>query len=86
MARSRTRATKSLTTLKLTSASSSAQPDLAHRGIDVGLADPAAAGQVAERLAQALAEGVEHGPGGTPSGGGPVGGDGGGGVRVVRGF
>ena len=28
------------------------QADLAHRGVDVGLADPAAAGQVAERLAQ----------------------------------
>ena len=42
------------------------QPDLAHGGIDVGLADPAAAGQVAERLAQPLAEGVEHGPGRTP--------------------
>ena len=39
------------------------EPDLAHGGIDVGLADPAAAGQVAERLAQPLAEGVEHGPG-----------------------
>ena len=40
------------------------QPDLAHRGIDVGLADPAPTGQVAERLAQSLAQGVEHGPGG----------------------
>ena len=40
------------------------QADLAHRGIDVGLADPAAAGQGAERLAQPLAEGVEHGSGG----------------------
>ena len=39
------------------------EADLAHGGIDVGLADPAAAGQVAERLAQPLAEGVEHGPG-----------------------
>ena len=39
------------------------EADLAHRGIDVGFADPAAAGQVAEGLAQALAEGVEHGPG-----------------------
>ena len=39
---------------------------LAHRGIDVGLADPAAAGQAAERRPQALAEGVEHGRIGTP--------------------
>ena len=42
------------------------EPDLAHGGVDVGLADPAAAGQVAERLAQPLAEGVEHGPVRTP--------------------
>ena len=47
------------------------EPDLAHGGVDVGFADPAAAGQVAERLAQSIAEGVEHGPVGTPSGGGP---------------
>ena len=45
--------------------------DLAHGGVDVGFADPPAAGQAAERLAQPVAEGVEHGPGGTPSGGGP---------------
>ena len=38
-----------------------AEPDLAHRGVDVGLADAAAAGQVGEGLAQAVAEGVEHG-------------------------
>ena len=37
------------------------QADLAHGGVDVGLADPAAAGQAVERLAQSLAEGVEHG-------------------------
>ena len=43
------------------------EPDLAHRGVDVGLADAAAAGQVAEGLAQALAQGVEHGRAGTPS-------------------
>ena len=43
------------------------QPDLTHGGIDVGFADPAAAGQVAERLAQPVAEAVEHGSGGTPS-------------------
>ena len=42
------------------------EPDFAHRGIDVGLADPAAAGQVAEGRSQALAEGVEHGPIRTP--------------------
>jgi len=42
------------------------QPDLAHGGIDVGFADPAAAGQASERLAQPVAEGVEHGPGRTP--------------------
>ena len=42
------------------------QADLAHRGIDVGLRDPAAAGQGAERLSKPVAEGVEHGPGGTP--------------------
>ena len=44
------------------------QADLAHGGVDVGFADPAAAGQVAERLAQPLAEGVEHGPGRDSSG------------------
>ena len=37
-----------------------AEPDLAHRDVHVGLADPAPAGQVAEGLAQALAERVEH--------------------------
>ena len=39
---------------------------VAHGGIDVGLADPALAGQAAERLAKPLAECVEHGPGRTP--------------------
>ena len=39
------------------------ETDLAHGGIDVGFADPAAAGQRAEGLAQPVAEGVEHGPG-----------------------
>ena len=43
------------------------EADLAHGGIDVGFADPAAAGQGAEGLAQALAEAVEHGPVWTPS-------------------
>ncbi len=47
------------------------EPDLAHGGVDVGFADPSAAGQAAEGLAQSIAEGVEHGPGGAPSGGGP---------------
>ena len=47
------------------------EPDLAHGGVHVGLADPAAAGQVAERLSQPLAEGVEHGSDGAPSDGGP---------------
>ena len=42
------------------------EPDVAHGGIDVGLADPALAGQAAERLAKTLAQGVEHGPGRTP--------------------
>ena len=42
------------------------EPHVAHGGIDVGLADPAPAGQAAERLAKPLAEGVEHGPGRTP--------------------
>ena len=37
------------------------EADLAHGGIDVGLGDPAAAGQAVERLAQSLTEGVEHG-------------------------
>ena len=37
------------------------EPDLAHGGIDVGLADAAAAGQRAKGLTQSLAEGVEHG-------------------------
>ncbi len=36
------------------------QPDLARGRIDVRLADPAAAGQVGERLAQSIAEVVEH--------------------------
>jgi hypothetical protein len=44
------------------------EPDLAHGGIDVGLADPTPAGEVPEGLAQALAEGVEHGPRRTPVG------------------
>ena len=43
------------------------QPDLAHRGVDVRLADAAATGQGGERLAQAIAEGVEHQVGKTPS-------------------
>jgi hypothetical protein len=37
------------------------ETDLAHRGIDVRLADAATAGQVGERLAKALAQAVEHG-------------------------
>ena len=59
------------------------QADLAHGGIDVGLADPAAAGQAAERLAQPVAEGVEHGSGEDSVGwwaGSAIAG------RVVRGF
>ena len=60
-----------------------AEPDLAHRGIDVGLADPAAAGQVAERLAQALAERVEHPVGLTPFGSGGGAGGRPGGARVL---
>ena len=39
------------------------EADLAHGGVDIGFADPAAAGQGAEGLAQALAEAVEHGSG-----------------------
>ena len=42
------------------------EPHVAHGGVDVGLADPALAGQAAERLAKPLAECVEHGPGRTP--------------------
>ena len=52
-ARSRTRATKSLTTLKLTSASRRARRISRMRGVDVRLADPAAAGQAGERLGAA---------------------------------
>ena len=37
------------------------QPDLARGGIDVRLADPAAAGERGKRLAQPIAEVVEHG-------------------------
>ena len=44
------------------------QPDLARGGIDVRLADPAAAGQVGERLAQSIAEVVEHAGELTPCG------------------
>ena len=36
------------------------EPDLAHRDIDVGLADAAAAGQVGERRAKAVTECIEH--------------------------
>src|SRR5690606_16364266 len=45
-----------------------AQPDLAHGGLDVGLADAATAGQVAERPAQSLAQAVEHGWSDAPCG------------------
>jgi hypothetical protein len=38
-----------------------AQPNLAHRGVDVRLADTAAAGQVGEGLAKTFAQAVEHG-------------------------
>src|SRR5258706_5809289 len=44
-----------------------AEPDLAHRRVDVRLADAAAAGQVRKGLAQAFGEVVEHGSGGTPA-------------------
>ena len=37
------------------------EADLAHGGVDVGLGDPAVAGQLAEDVAQAVAEGIEHG-------------------------
>ena len=48
------------------------EADLAHGGVDVGFADPAATGQVAERLAEPIAQGVEHGPGtGLQAGDGP---------------
>ena len=36
------------------------EADLAHRGVDVGLADAATAGQRSERLAKAITQGVEH--------------------------
>ena len=42
------------------------ESDLAHGGIDVGLADPAATGQSGEGLAQAFRERVEHGSGVSP--------------------
>ena len=48
-----------------------AEPDLAHRGVDVGLADATAPGQVGERLAQPFAEIVEHGSVGLRRGCGP---------------
>ena len=63
-----------------------AEPDLAHRGVDVRLADAAATGQVGEGLAQAFAEVVEHGSGGTPSWMGPGGGPHGDADRVVHEF
>src|SRR6202008_1434898 len=44
-----------------------AQPDLAHRGVDVGLADTPAAGQVGEGLAKTFAQAVEHSSGTAPS-------------------
>ena len=44
------------------------QAHVAHGRVDVGLADPAPAGQVVEGRPQALAEGVEHGPRRTPVG------------------
>ena len=37
------------------------QPHLAHGGIDVGLADPAMAGQLAERVAKSVGKSVKHG-------------------------
>ena len=37
------------------------EPDLAHGGVDVGLRDPAAAGELAKDVAQAVAECIEHG-------------------------
>ena len=48
------------------------ETDLAHGGIHVGLAHPAAAGQAVEGRSQTLAEGVEHGPVRTPVVGWPV--------------
>ena len=37
------------------------EADLAHRGVDVGLGDPAVAGQLAKDVAQAVSKVVEHG-------------------------
>ena len=51
---------KSLTTLKLTSASSSARADLAQAVADVGLGEPAAAAELLERVAEAAGNAFEH--------------------------
>ena len=50
-----------LTTLKLTSASSSAMPDLAQRRLDRLLGEAGLAAQRLEDVLEAVAEGIEHG-------------------------
>jgi hypothetical protein len=50
----------SRTTLKFTSASSSARPDLAHRAVHVGLVSVPRWTDVGEGLLELLGEGVEH--------------------------
>ena len=72
MARSRTRRDEFLDDLEVDVGLEEGESDLAHRGVHVGLADPAAAGQAAEGRAQALAEGVEHGGGRDSVGGARV--------------
>ena len=57
-ARSRTRAMKSRTTWKLTSASSSAIPHLPQRDVEVVLADAPARAEAAEGGLKAFAEGL----------------------------
>ena len=55
-ARSLTAATNSLTTGSATSASSSAMPDLARGGVDVGLGEPALAAEVLEGVGEPVGE------------------------------
>ena len=65
IARSRTRSTNALTTLKLTSASSSASPDFAQRGLDRLFGETGLALERLEDVLEAGAERVEHEPGRT---------------------
>ena len=60
MARSRDAGHEVLDDLEVDVRLEQRQADLAHRGVDVGLADAAAAGQVGERRPQAVTERIEH--------------------------